>query len=181
MLESVEHVVLVDEHNVVLGTTPKATVHTDATPLHRGFSAFLFNEKNELLLQQRSHKKKTWPLAWSNSCCGHPALNESNEDAVRRRVAFELGGQVDSIQEVSPYRYRFSKEGVVENEICPILIGRIRSDFTSNFDEVETTVWITWNDFLEEIERNPEKYSPWCREEALILNSLGTFKSFLGK
>ena len=98
-----EHVVLVDENNVVLGTTPKATVHTDNTPLHRGFSVFLFNDKNELLLQQRSHLKKTWPLAWSNSCCGHPALNESNEDAVKRRVQFELGIVLDTVEVYSPY------------------------------------------------------------------------------
>ncbi len=55
----IEHVVLVDESNTILGTTPKAEVHTMETPLHRGFSAFLFNEHDELLLQQRSSKKKT--------------------------------------------------------------------------------------------------------------------------
>ena len=181
MNQVIEHVVLVDENNSVLGTVPKAEVHSQETPLHRGFSAFLFNERNELLLQQRSHKKKTWPLAWSNSCCGHPALNESNTDAVKRRVAFELGGEVEYIEEVSPYRYKFSKEGIVENEICPILLGRMKSDFSSNPDEVEATAWITWSDFLEEIERNPDKYSPWCREEALILNDLKIFVSFLGK
>ncbi len=181
MNQVIEHVVLVDENNCVLGTVPKAEVHTQETPLHRGFSAFLFNEKNEFLLQQRSHKKKTWPLAWSNSCCGHPALNESNTDAVKRRVTFELGGEVEYVEEVSTYRYRFSKEGVVENEICPILLGRIRSNFTSNPDEVEAITWITWNDFLVEIERNPDKYSPWCREEALILNDLEIFTRFLGK
>ena len=38
-----EYVVLVDEHNNVLGTTPKATVHGEDTPLHRAFSAFIFN------------------------------------------------------------------------------------------------------------------------------------------
>ncbi len=74
---------------------------------------------------------------------------------------------------------RFSKEGVVENEICPILLGRIQSDFVSNPDEVEAIAWITWGDFLEEIKTNPEKYSPWCREEALILDKLPTFRNFL--
>jgi len=69
---NVEKVVLVDEENNVLGTTDKSTVHTANTPLHRGFSAFIFNSKQEILLQQRSKYKKTWPLVWSNSCCGHP-------------------------------------------------------------------------------------------------------------
>jgi len=65
-----EYVVLVDEHNNVLGTTPKATVHGEDTPLHRAFSAFIFNSKGELLLQQRSLAKKTWPGVWSNSFKG---------------------------------------------------------------------------------------------------------------
>jgi isopentenyl-diphosphate delta-isomerase len=62
---SIEHVVLVDESNAVLGTMPKAEVHGATTPLHRGFSLFLFNRERKLLLQQRSAKKKTWPLVWS--------------------------------------------------------------------------------------------------------------------
>lgn len=40
--------------------------------LHRAFSVFLFNSKNQLLLQQRSHKKITFPLCWTNTCCSHP-------------------------------------------------------------------------------------------------------------
>lgn len=174
-----EHVVLVDDFNNVIGTTPKSGVHTLYTPLHRAFSAFLFNDKNELLLQQRSHLKKTWPLAWSNSCCGHPGLGESNVDAAYRRVRFELGGTIESIQEVSPYRYRFEKDGVVENEICPILLGRIKTELKVNPDEVESITWITWDGFLEEIQEQSDKYSPWCKEEALILNDLDVFKTFL--
>jgi isopentenyl-diphosphate delta-isomerase len=57
-----EEVVLVDEHNTVLGTALKATVHTDKTPLHRGFSVFLFNREGKVLLQRRSSHKKTWLL-----------------------------------------------------------------------------------------------------------------------
>ncbi len=54
-----EQVVLVDQHNAVLGTLPKSQVHTLETPLHRGFSVFIFNQAGELLLQQRSFSKWT--------------------------------------------------------------------------------------------------------------------------
>lgn len=40
--------------------------------LHRAFSVFLFNEKNELLLQKRSSDKITFPGVWTNTCCSHP-------------------------------------------------------------------------------------------------------------
>jgi isopentenyl-diphosphate delta-isomerase type 1 len=40
--------------------------------LHRAFSVFLFNSKNELLLQQRASEKITFPDMWTNTCCSHP-------------------------------------------------------------------------------------------------------------
>jgi isopentenyl-diphosphate delta-isomerase len=167
-----EHVVLVDENNAVLGTMPKAQVHGTDTPLHRGFSAFIFNDKNELLLQQRSRTKKTWPLMWSNSFCGHPAINETNEDAARRRGKFELGLDLTKIKEVSPYRYKAVKDGIMENEICPILVGRVEMEPIINHDEVEAMRWIAWEDFLRSIKAHPDTYSIWCREEAEILKRL---------
>lgn len=174
-----EYVVLVDERNTVIGTMPKRDVHTGNTPLHRGFSIFLFNQKGELLLQQRSHEKKTWPLAWSNSCCGHPMPDEPNEDAARRRIDYELGASAQDIRMMLPYRYMFVKDGVMENEICPILVGRIDPDAIHiNPDEVEDISWISWEGFLQEIADDKEKYSPWCREEALLLDADQQFKTF---
>lgn len=35
--------------------------HGELPPLHRAFSVFLFNTKNELLMQQRSNHKITFP------------------------------------------------------------------------------------------------------------------------
>lgn len=40
--------------------------------LHRAFSVFLFNTRGELLLQQRSDSKITFPAYWTNTCCSHP-------------------------------------------------------------------------------------------------------------
>ncbi|KAL0402718.1 UNVERIFIED_CONTAM: Isopentenyl-diphosphate Delta-isomerase II [Sesamum latifolium] len=39
--------------------------------LHRAFSVFLFNSNYELLHQQRSLTKVTFPLVWMNTCCSH--------------------------------------------------------------------------------------------------------------
>ena len=174
-----EEVVLVDENNNVLGTMPKAEVHQENTPLHRAFSSFIFNRDKKLLLQQRSGRKKTWPLMWSNSCCGHPQLNETNIAAAKRRLRDELNLEVEMIEEVAPYRYQFSKDGVMENEICPILVGFTQNEPKINMDEVETVQWISWEEFLADIENNPDKYSPWCIEEAKILEGNGRFGEML--
>src|SRR3972149_7515079 len=86
-----ELVVLVDEENNVLGTAPKDQVHSAATPLHRGFSVFLFNQQGELLITQRADSKKTFPGIWTNTVCGHPLPGESTAEAASRRLKVELG------------------------------------------------------------------------------------------
>jgi isopentenyl-diphosphate delta-isomerase len=173
----VEYVVLVDEQNQVLGLTPKATVHGVNTPLHRAFSAFIFNSKGQLLLQQRAMSKKTWPGIWSNSCCGHPTLEETNIEAADRRLKFELGLDVPGLVEIAPYRYCFSRFGVMENEICPIVVGFSSILPQPNSDEVESFKYIDWQDFLTDIKTNPQNWSEWCVEEAQILEQNQQFNS----
>lgn len=175
-----ESVVLVDEHDVPIGTAPKATVHTDRTPLHRGFSLFLFRSDGALLLQQRAGTKKTWPLVWSNSCCGHPGADEGPVDAARRRIQDELGIGRALIEIVLPeYRYRAERGGVVENEFCPVMVGRSDDPLTLNPDEVAETRWTSWKDFMREIRAGSGGYSPWCVEEALLLDADPAFRTTL--
>jgi isopentenyl-diphosphate delta-isomerase len=146
--------------------------------LHRGFSLFLFNKKGELLLQQRSSKKKTWTLVWSNSCCGHPKLDESNINAAKRRLKFELGITEANISEfISDFRYKVEKDGIVENEICPILIGFSDQKPSVNKDEVEDIEWTSWQSFLTDLNNNPNEYSPWCILEVDILKNNKKFLS----
>jgi isopentenyl-diphosphate Delta-isomerase len=178
--EPVEHVVLVDEENRVLGTMPKEAVHGAQTPLHRAFSAFVFRAGDrKLLLQQRSASKRTWPLVWSNSCCGHPKLGESNVEAARRRLQAELGLEPRVIEEVAPYRYCFTRDGVMENEICPILVGIIDGEPVVNPAEVQAVRWVEWGAFLREVEGNASGFSEWCVEEAKILQRTPRFREIL--
>jgi len=177
-----ELVVLVDNRNKPIGTVPKAEIHTDNTPLHRAFSVFLFDPQGMVLLQQRSKKKKTWPLVWSNSCCGHPALGESSFEAARRRLSFELGMTDALLYEVIPnYSYRAEKNGVVENEISPVLVAFSRQNPKINREEVEATRWINWEDFVREVENQPRDYSPWCVEETLLLHKSRKFRALFSR
>ena len=173
-----EEIVLVDKNNNVLGTAPKLETHNANTPLHRAFSLFLFNSKGELLLQQRSKSKKTWPLVWSNSVCGHPMLNESNKDAVIRRLDFEIGIKLKEVHEILPnFSYRAEMNGIVENELCPVFVAFSDAKPVPNADEIENIRWVKWQDFIKEIKEKPGTYSVWCEKEAKLLEKNKKFLS----
>jgi len=174
-----EYVVLVDATDREIGIEPKSRVHTSVTPLHRAFSLFLFRATKELLLQQRSNTKKTWPGIWSNSCCGHPLPGESYERAVLRRTQFELGVQLKTVTKVFDYQYCFSKDGVMENEICPVFMGFYDGAVRPRPDEVQAVQWIKWEDWVSETIQHPDLYSPWCVEETRILASDTQFLKFM--
>ena len=70
-----------------IGARSKSECHEGRGTLHRAFSIFVFNDANELLLQQRSAGKPLWPNYWSNTCCSHPRVGETMEVAVARRLA----------------------------------------------------------------------------------------------
>ena len=168
-----EFVVLVDDKNNQIGTAPKDTVHTKNTPLHRGFSLFVFNTNRDVLITKRAANKKAFPDVWTNAVCGHPAPGESVVAAARRRLKDELGIQGGDIQEVSAYQYRFAdKNGIVENEICPILVTPFNGDPVPTSDEVSEWKWIPWEQFLSDIKTNADIYSPWCIEEANIIKKI---------
>ena len=176
-----EEVVLVGEDNIPLGTMAKADVHTALTPLHRGFSVYLFDRKGNVLLQQRSHLKRTWPLVWSNSCCGHPGLDESVEQAIRRRVRYELGiVSIGRLEEILPdFRYSCVRDGVMENEICPVWAGSVGGESNLNPDEVEAIKWKSWEDLALTIQNHPGAYSEWCELQISELNRLPRFREFV--
>lgn len=169
-------IVYVDEGGKPVGTAPKLAAHHDDTQLHSAFSVFLFNEQGQLLLQQRALSKKTWPSTWSNSCCGHVMLHEGVVDAAKRRLAYELGVKARELSMLLPdYRYRAEKDGVVENEICPVLAGFIEGEPRPNPDEVADIRWVKWDDFVLEVADPANGYSPWAVEETRLLDESPEF------
>lgn len=163
-------IVYCDESGTPTGTFPKLAAHDGDTKRHLAFSVFLFNDKGELLLQQRALTKKTWPGVWSNSCCGHVMLNETSEHAAHRRLKYELGISVEKLHLILPdFRYRAEKDGVVENEICPVFVGFTSAQPKPNPSEVNDVRWVDWQQFVVEVADPANGYSPWAREEVELL------------
>lgn len=167
-----ELIVLVDSAGDPIGTAEKLASHHGATPLHLGFSCFLFDRQGDLLITQRAPSKKVWPGVWTNSVCGHPGPNESMEAAIRRRLDYELGmGAADLVCALPDYRYKTPPfQGIIENEICPVYLARTDDEPKPNRKEVSAYRWISWGDFLSTIENDRERYSYWSIDEAMLLS-----------
>jgi isopentenyl-diphosphate delta-isomerase len=139
---------------------------------------FLFNSEGELLLQQRALSKKTWPGVWSNSCCGHLLPDESIEEAAARRLGYELGlADIELTMALSDFRYRAELDGVVEHEICPVLVGFSDALPRPNPDEVHAIRWMPWSEVLRSVADPGSKLSPWAIEEVQLLAQSDVFVS----
>ena len=171
-------IVFVDESGTPIGTGPKADSHHADTRLHLAFSVFLFNSEGELLLQQRALTKKTWPGVWSNSCCGHLLPGERTEDAAARRLSHELGlSGIELTIALPDFRYRAELDGVVENEICPVLLGFTDRSPNPNPEEVNAVKWMPWNEVLQSVANPQSQLSPWAIEEVQLLAQSEAFTS----
>lgn len=174
-------VVLLDDDGAAVGTIPRAIVHTDQTPLHQAFSSHLFDEDGQVLITRRALTKIAWPGVWTNSCCGHPRPGESLMAAATRRVREELSLTAQDLKIVLPsYRYRaIDVSGIVENEICPVLLGRVkRADLKPDPGEVCDIAWLPWSDAVEVARRTPQLLSPWAAEQFLLLEAAPELKDF---
>lgn len=168
-----ERIVLVTPDGRAVGTAPKASSHHDATPLHLAFSCYLIDSAGRVLITQRAHTKRTFPSVWTNSCCGHPAPGESLRDAARRRVRTELGLEIDDVTLILPeFRYRATAaDGVVENELCPVVRAAADGDVRPHPDEAAAVEWWDWESCVDLV-RHPSA-SPWYREQMAQLTPLG--------
>lgn len=155
--------ILVDSNDNEIGTEEKIKAHREGK-LHRCFSIFVFNSKNELLIQQRAKIKYHCGGLWANTCCSHPRKNEEINDAVHRRLKEELGFDT-KLKEVFTFTYNLKFDnGLTENEFNHVFIGRYDQDkVDANPEEIENWKWIKIDDLQEDIKENPEKYAGWFK------------------
>lgn len=200
-----EQCILVDEKDEFIGSATKKTCHLldgiNPGLLHRAFSVFLFNSKQELLLQQRSDAKITFPGYWTNTCCSHP-LNVAAElemlnnvgvkRAAQRKLEHELGIKateipIEDFHYLTRIHYKAQSNGQWgEHEIDHILFIQKDVDLQLNYNEVQNTAFVNQNQLQTLLEKSVSgdvKITPWFRlitEKFLFVwwNGLCNLKQF---
>ena len=160
-----EELILVDRADNEIGFVSKADAHDGAGVLHRAFSLFLFNDKGELLLQQRAPGKRLWGGYWSNSCCSHPRRGESMQFATSRRLLDEL-----NLETELEYVYYFCYEAHFgdagsENELCHVYLGKATQPVQPNDSEISAIRFVSAVDLDAELADHPRQFTPWFKQE----------------
>lgn len=166
-----EQVILVNENDQQIGLMPKMEAHEKAL-LHRAFSVFVFNDKNELMLQQRALDKYHSPGLWTNTCCSHQRQGESNLAAGKRRL-FEEMGFVTELKETTSFIYKAPFDnGLTEHELDHILVGTYNGLPELNSEEVAAWKWMDLEAVKADVVTQPELYTEWFK---IIFDKFYTF------
>lgn len=158
-----ELIVLVDEKDSETGTSEKIAAHRDGGKLHRAFSIFVFNNRGEMLLQQRAAEKYHCAGMWTNTCCSHQRPGETLEQAAHRKLEQEMGFDT-RLKEIFKFTYKASFDnGLTEHELDHVFVGRFDGKPKPNPEEVGDWRWVGMPELKEDIAKNPSKYTPWFK------------------
>ena len=162
---SYENVILVDEHDKVIGEMEKIRAHQLGV-LHRAFSVFVLNSKGEMLMQQRALSKYHSGGLWNNTCCSHPRPGEDTLAAAKRRLKEEMGMELE-LKELGSFIYKTSKktvgfeDGLTEHEYDHVFTAISDQDPVINKEEVEDFKWMSIPDIKESLKTEKEKFTFW--------------------
>lgn len=170
-----QFVTLVDKNNRKIGTEEKTKAHKMGK-LHKAFSIFVFNSKNQLLIQQRAKNKYHSPKLWSNSVCGHPRPNETYSKAIHRRLKEEMGFDC-KLKKLFCFIYNAGfHNGLTENEYDCVFVGKFDGMPKPNKKEIMAYKWASLKELKKDIFKNPNKYSVWLKialKKSKDLNNYG--------
>lgn len=153
---------MVDQDNNQIGTMPKMEAHEKAV-LHRAFSVFVMNNKGETMLQRRAAHKYHSPLLWTNTCCSHQRVGETNIQAGKRRLQEEMGF-VTELNELFSFIYRAPFDnGLTEHELDHVMMGRYDEEPNINVEEVADWKWMKPQDIKNDIIEHPNNYTAWFK------------------
>ncbi len=157
-----ENVILVDREDRPIGLMPKLEAHQKGA-LHRAFSVFILNDRNEIMLQQRASEKYHSPLLWTNTCCSHQREGESNIEAGKRRLQEEMGFTTD-LRELFNFIYKAPFDnGLTEHELDHVLIGSYNGEPDINPHEVGAWKWMAVDAVKQDMVENPDDYTVWFK------------------
>ena len=122
---------VLDENGIKIGEVmPRSEVHKRGL-WHRAIVVAIINEKNEILLQQRSMTKEKNAGMWDISAAGHISCGQDSLSAATREINEEVSVNLGFNVEVKEFRFMYSfrkqqvfREDFIENQFYDFFILR---------------------------------------------------------
>ena len=169
-----------DEGNPTGEYIPKMEGVSGDGKKHLAVSVLLVNKKNKVLLQKRKHLvfDNLWDVTASTDLSHFDSgKDETLEDAVRRCLKREYNiDSVNNLKNLGGFSY-FAKDGShCENEYDVVWVREYDGEVNLNPEVGYEYKWMDKQDFLKDIETNPQNYTPWAIEGAKVLKDKGFFE-----
>ncbi|AUY24687.1 MAG: isopentenyl-diphosphate Delta-isomerase [Mixta calida] len=153
-------VILVDRFDRPTGKMEKLEAHQKGL-LHRAVTVYVFNSRNELLLQRRASDKYHCGGLWSNTCCGHPLPDETSQTAAERRLEEEMGLRL-TLTPMFELSYNLPlSNGLIEHEYGHVFFAISDQTPHLNPQEADDSRWLSLTAIQQEIARDPARFTPW--------------------
>lgn len=156
-----KEVILVDEKDNEIRREEKIKAHREGR-LHRAFSIFIFNSREELLLQKRAKSKYHSAGLWSNTCCSHPEPNCNLAKEAKRRLREEMGIKC-GLKEIFSFVYKAKFGDLIEYEFDHVFLGKFDGSPKPDKKEIGGWEWKNREELKKDIKENPKKYTAWFK------------------
>lgn len=150
-------IIIVDKKDSVIGAKEREEVKDE---IYRVSALWIKNSKNEFLLARRSLNKTHHPGKWGPAVAGTVEEGESYEKNIYKEAEEELGIK-DLKFEKGPKRFIVN---VWKHFTQWYFLTIDKEDFDFNKEEIEEIKWYSNEEFLKEIEENPEKFVASMKE-----------------
>lgn len=141
---------VVNEKDEVVGEATRGQVHSDPSLIHRVVHVWILNDKDEILLQQRSMKKDKAPGMWDISCGGHIRKGNDPEATAETELEEELGVKADC-----KFITKYVEKHAEQTEMVNLYYAIHNGPFTFNDGEVEQVKFFPKEDALNFIKTDP--------------------------
>jgi isopentenyldiphosphate isomerase len=170
------NVILVDKNDQPIGVKPRLDLNP-VTDIFRCTGLWIVNSQNQVLIAQRSFKKKNSPGKWGPAAAGTVEEGETYESNIYKEAQEELGlTGIDFILGPKVFlrdsRRQFGQWFLAQ-------VDKSITDFIIQKEEVERVEWIDSEQLINEINQGSDKYIPSLAQAIEVLYNKGKNKFIL--
>ncbi|WP_308813201.1 NUDIX domain-containing protein [Aestuariibaculum sp. M13] len=148
-----EYIDIVDDNGIPTGLSELKSVIHQKGYFHNTVHIWFYTKNGEILLSQRSAKKRICPLMWDVSVAGHIDAGESIEQAALRETKEEIGLNIteSDLHKIGFFKcFQSYDTGITDNEFHHTYICELKQPLKSLIpqeEEVEALKLVSLDEF----------------------------------